>query len=663
MERKGFFQIEKVLKNLLALLLVAGAALSLGCSDDVDDGKSGGWTNGVILPTVVERTIKSDGGSPTVTFETKDAFTLSVKDDEEMIEELKLNNHLSTSGKAGMQSLAVVVGKNSGDSERTATIYITVNGYEKVRLVVFTQKTTSEGMDEVVKYMDERLKTEYYWLDEYNQKWNSFDFTVDSRDEEGYNEVLGRTIGSMTTNFDFANHLVDGGQDDGERYLYTNVMMIPDAEHSSATRAGGEKRYGYGFDVCTIVLQIEGGRTPNDTSDDFYAFLVDHVYPNSPASGTGLRRSDYITKVNGQSISRSTYYEAAYSLLMQDEQSISLEKRDWNTGEKADITISRREFKANPVAYYGILEVPEQINTSGKKIGYMSYVSFDGEGDDKMVEAIASLVADGAEEMILDLRSNGGGSVISAVKLSSMLVSESYVGQVCCKLKRNEANKYGDDVYEFMQTNEGTSYNEGDGSNLPNLNVQKVYIIVSDGTASASEMVIQALRGIDVEVELIGATTEGKNCGMDVTEKKIGSYWYVFSPITFFNFNAKDDYRYCQGITPERDLVAEYDALYEKYGSEAAASPFYYYPLPVALWGDVEGDIALLEAVSRINGTTQLGVWEPEEESPEEASTRAVSKPVVKKVKRMPQLINACKPWGAKLSEEDRKLRRAAQEE
>lgn len=672
------------MKNVVAMLLIMAAALSfVACGDDVDDGKNNKTTNGVTLPTVQNRTIKADGGSPTVTFETKAAFTLAVEDEEEMIESMRLNENLSTAGKAGKQSLAVTIKKNEGDTERSASIYIKVEGYERVKLVTFKQKTKSEGMDEVVKWMDERLTNEYFWLDEYREKWNSFDFTVEKRDEEGYNDMLFNVLGSMTTNFDVANHYVDGGEDDYGRYIYTNVVVTPATEHSSSTRAGGEETYGYGFDINTLALPIEySGNTY------FFAFLVENVYANSPASGTGLRRSDYITAVDGESISgtvNSSGYitggnieEVFYKLIFQGASSIKLEKMDAGTGEKATITISRNKFNANPVAYYGVLgplgseakdvEAWQTLNSSGKKIGYMSYVSFDGEGDDKMVDAIRDLQSKGIEEMILDLRSNGGGSVVSAIKLSSMLVSEAHVGEVCCELRRNSQNKYGDDVYKFIKNNESTAYNEGDGGDLPNLNLNKVYVIVSDATASASEMVIQALRGIDVEVVLIGTTTEGKNCGMDVTEKKIGENYYMFAPITFFNYNAKEDYRFYGGISPERtgDIEAEYESLKEQYGNDATGSYYYYYPLPVAPWGNWSMDIALYEAVAQINGKTTFGKWAPREsEGPEEASaTRSgASRRTLQRAQPLKVPFGGVKPTGMILMEGDREAFASAEQE
>lgn len=688
MGRKSFFQIEKVLKNAFAVLLIMAAAMSfVACGDDVDDGKDNTTSNGVILPTVQNRTIKADGGNPSVTFETKAAFTIAVEDESEMIESWRLNEKLSSSGKAGKQSLVVTIGQNDGKEERTATVYIKVEGYERTKLVTFKQKTKSEGLDEVVKYMDERLKKEYFWLDEYNEKWNSFDFTVEKRDETGYNNMLFNVLGSMTSNFDVANHYVDGGADDAGRYIYTNLVVVPAAEHSSSTRAGGEAIYGYGFDISVqpVITEISG-------STYFFAFLVEHVYANSPASGTGLRRSDLITRVDGENISgtvNSAGYitggnidEAFYKLVVQDASSISLEKEDFNSREKANITISRGKFNANPVAYSGVLgpmsdkaeekAAWEALNTSGKKIGYMSYISFDGEGDDKMVDAVRELVSKGVEEMILDLRSNGGGSVVSAIKLSSMLVSESHVGEICCELRHNPKNinpqtGSANETYEFISENVKGAYNEGDNGDLPNLNMQKVYVIVSDGTASASEMVIQALRGIDVEVVLIGTTTEGKNCGMEVTEKKIGDNYYVFAPITFFNYNAKGDYRFYGGIKPERsgDMAAEAAALVEQYGDKASGSAYDWYPIPVAPWGNWKTDIALREAVAQINGTTTFGTWKPAETKPEEASvTRSGSQErSIKVMKAMPRPFAGVKKSGMFLMEGDSEILRPTQGE
>ena len=101
----------------------------------------------------------------------------------------------------------------------------------------------------------------------------------------------------------------------------------------------------------------------------------------------------------------------------------------------------------------------------------------------------------------------------------------------------------------FMKIQHSSGLDEyirfGDGDNL---NLNSIIIICSEETASASELVISGLRGIDFPVKLIGSKTEGKNVGMEVQTYKYGDSYYEFAPITFRSFNAKDWGDYANGI-------------------------------------------------------------------------------------------------------------------
>jgi C-terminal processing protease CtpA/Prc len=87
-----------------------------------------------------------------------------------------------------------------------------------------------------------------------------------------------------------------------------------------------------------------------------------------------------------------------------------------------------------------------------------------------------------------------------------------------------------------------------------NVNMSRVYFIVSDESASASEMVIVGMRGLDVDATVVGLTTEGKNVGMEVITKYIDGYNYEFSPVTFQIFNAKNESNYSAGIRADYEV-------------------------------------------------------------------------------------------------------------
>ena len=76
----------------------------------------------------------------------------------------------------------------------------------------------------------------------------------------------------------------------------------------------------------------------------------------------------------------------------------------------------------------------------------------------------------------------------------------------------------------------------------PSMGLKRLWVIISENTASASELIIGALKGVDFPVSLIGSQSEGKNVGMEVTHELYNGRRFEFAPITYRGLNAKDEY-------------------------------------------------------------------------------------------------------------------------
>ena len=92
------------------------------------------------------------------------------------------------------------------------------------------------------------------------------------------------------------------------------------------------------------------------------------------------------------------------------------------------------------------------------------------------------------------------------------------------------------------------------------LGLKKIYVLVSETTASASEMVINGLRGLDIEVNLIGMPTNGKNVGMEGVVRSFHNYDFLLFPVSFYIENAKGFRDYSDGFTP--DVQIDDSAIY-----------------------------------------------------------------------------------------------------
>ena len=468
--------------------------------------------------------------------------------------------------------------------------------------------------NEVTAWVDQRLQDEYYWLDIYKENIDKFDYSLD------YDKFLSTSLLSLTGNE------MDGYTSNGTRYLYSYITR-------ESTGRAADDRMVNSFGII-IAPNYYGG-----DEEGTAMLVVEHVYPGSPAAEAGLVRGNLITKVDGVAIPAPTAsLQQFYTLRNKLEygtgsMTIEGERMDRKSGRYLTYrhSLTSADYDPSPVAYYSVLKLDEeinaQINPDGKKIGYLSYLGFESEFNDDLIEALSYLAARGVTDLILDLRLNGGGSVDTSTMLGSMLLSEDYVGKTYATLKRNPENKLfpkNELDTECLIVKNGIG-EEFENTDLPNLNLPELWVITSSYTASASEMVIKGLEGLDIPVKLVGKTTNGKNCGMDVMEKVFGTYKYTYAPITFMNYNAKGDNDYSDGIKPGAPVVSGVSGVdFDKHYSPANPTKddlsyeCYAFPIPRANWAELNftksenggynfsGDFALYETVLRICGRTML---------------------------------------------------------
>lgn len=663
-ENTKFFAraLREVATKVLMVAMVISMAAVAGCSEDPtngeenkqEQGQGGDYTNGVQLP---EESSKKCGPNQSLikfNIKTSAGYKLEVDNSDMLI--VRMN---SAADKGGSFSVEMEVTQNKTGAERKGNVFITVNGYSRTKVMEVTQ--TAGATDEVVKWVDQHLQDEYYWLDEYKEKLNTFDYTL------AYDKFLSTSLLSMTTNME------DGYVVEGTRYLYSYITQ------ESATRADDD-RMENSFGIL-IAGRYFGG------SNNTAILVVEHVYPGSPAANAGLKRGDTISKVDNATIPAPTdnagiqQFYTLRSKLESGTGSITIEGETYDKQTQKDIvyrkSLTAADYLPSPVAHYTVLEFDEAvakvINPDGKKIGYLSYLGFESEYDAELIEAMEYLAAKGITDLILDLRVNGGGSVNTSTMLGSMLLSESYVGKTYATLKRNPKNKLFPAEYlndDCLITKNGLG-DEFKNKDLPNLDLPELWVIASNSTASASEMVIKGLEGLDVPVHIVGKTTNGKNCGMDVMEKTFGSYIYTYAPITFMNFNAKGDNDYADGIKPQ----VNFDDYYNESNIQSSYQTYqcYVFPMPMNEWAEmnftpsenggisISGDFALCETVLRIGGRTMLksGTSAALQFKPTEMmTTRAAEAKMVYDANIIPQN----RAYGATLTEAEREALRANRE-
>lgn len=298
--------------------------------------------------------------------------------------------------------------------------------------------------------------------------------------------------------------------------------------------------FGYGFSSV---------RVDNDT-----ALQIAYVYDDGSAAQNGLRRGDKLVEIEGVSVAQWLSDLDAGTITSEDiygpNEAGVVRNFVWR---KPDNTEFAADFSKSEVTTNTVLH--RSVTTQGNtRVGYLVFNTFIELSESELEQAFAFFAAQNIDELVLDLRYNGGGLIRVANQLSTQMARSNVLGQAFVKYRYNDKN-----------SNKNTTTLFALGAGRSAVNLDRVMVLTSESSCSSSELVINSLAPF-VDVVQIGSTTCGKPVGQQ--PDIIGDY--VLFAINFQTLNALDEGDYFDGLVPEcpvepaitGDWGAEDDPLY-----------------------------------------------------------------------------------------------------
>ena len=276
-------------------------------------------------------------------------------------------------------------------------------------------------------------------------------------------------------------------------------------------------------------------------------WLVAYTEPNTPASDGGVVRGLEIASIDGVDFREGSDVATLNAGLFPAQlgEIHTFVFRDPQTGGTFSVDLESQEITSTPVQSAKVFE------RGGVNIGYVLFNDHIITAESLLIDAMAGFRDAAVSELILDLRYNGGGFLDIARMLASMIAGDAAIGRTFSELQFNDKYPTRDPVTGrsltpslFASTAPG--FEVSSTTQLPMLNLNRVVVISGSGTCSASESIINGLRGVGVDVVLIGDTTCGKPYGFYAIDNCGTTYFTV----QFKGVNALGFGDYADGFSP-----------------------------------------------------------------------------------------------------------------
>ncbi|PRD56115.1 peptidase S41 [Sphingobacterium gobiense] len=321
---------------------------------------------------------------------------------------------------------------------------------------------------------------------------------------------------------------------------FFHSLLVKEDRFSNMMPSGKTDTYG------TTLLNTFGFDFMQFKEENATVSLISHVVPGSAGDRLGLQRGDTLQHVNGQLPTENRLSSWLQQATQQTSILLTLANGKTYTLPAAYIS--------QPVIYPSEMFMADRDN----RVGYLFLSHFDFSGGYDLLKAIVKLQANGVQELILDLRYNSGGSVAFA-SFVALALADIQPSDVFVHYKGN--GRLQDLQETFAQTlarqPDGYSFSASD-VRQKGLGLQRLLVLGTGHTASASEMLINNLRPY-IEVVHIGGSTYGKDMAsttLTTPASVVGTVpgWHIV-PMIYKIYNAQGQGEYANGLQPQQKKV------------------------------------------------------------------------------------------------------------
>ena len=401
-----------------------------------------------------------------------------------------------------------------------------------------------ESIDERVnrEVIDAQLDSLYLWNEAYRETTHDMN--------QSYDKYLKDVLSQM---YRAGVNLQDGYKSGNNWHFYTYITR--EAASGSATRADDKKEKVLGLGMSVRPVHF-------DNSSRVY-LIVEYVIPDSPAKSAGIERGDVIGKINGVQVTQNNY--GSYSSIYYDEFESSTKysfsilqslAADGTPSYGSAVEVTTDYHYATPVVLWRIYKI------KGHSVGWIVYTGFKTGYDEDLQKVFDRFREERVTDIIFDLRYNGGGDVESCCKTASILAGGDCAGEVFLYYRYNAERMRK----RKCNVNDYRTYNrrmfDTELARKYGFDFEKIHIVGTSATASASELLVNSLRGVGKRVVVVACeNTNGKDVGMEIYKpvKSYDGYRYTLAPISFQCYNARGESDYDDGFAPDLRPAVDYE--------------------------------------------------------------------------------------------------------